>query len=62
MSVKSGNFKIFSDDEVKKIHNSSLEILEETGMWIPEKNCLELLHDAGAKVDFKNKKYYFQHG
>ena len=59
MSVKSGNFKIFSDDEVKKIHNSSLEILEETGMWIPEKNCLELLHDAGAKVDFKNQKVLF---
>ena len=59
MSVRSGNLKIFREDEIKKIHNSSLEILEETDMWVPEKKCLELLHDAGAKVDFKNQKVLF---
>jgi len=59
MSVKSGRLNIFSEEEIKKIHEGSLRLLEEVGMWIPEQHCLKYLHEAGAKVDFKKKRVIF---
>ncbi|MCL5770935.1 MAG: trimethylamine methyltransferase family protein [Actinobacteria bacterium] len=59
MSVKSGNLKVLSNDEIKKIHLSSLELLEETGVRVPNDSCLKILDESGAKVDFKNKNVIF---
>lgn len=42
-------------EDLRKIHCSTLKILEETGVRVDEENALKLLDDAGATVDFKRK-------
>ncbi len=42
-------------EDLRKIHFSTLKILEETGVRVDEENALKLLDDAGATVDFKRK-------
>jgi len=41
--------------ELRRIHSSTLKVLEETGVRVDEENALKLLEDAGATVDFKRK-------
>lgn len=40
-----------SEDEIERIHNDSLEILWERGMKVQHPKALEILEDAGAKID-----------
>jgi len=47
--------KILSDSEVSQIHEASRRILSETGMVVGSKKVLELLAQAGARVDFQKK-------
>jgi len=42
-------------EDLRRIHCSTLKILEETGVRVDEENALKLLDDAGATVDFKRK-------
>jgi trimethylamine--corrinoid protein Co-methyltransferase len=42
-------------EDLRRIHFSTLKILEETGVRVDEENALKLLDDAGATVDFKRK-------
>jgi len=44
---------LLSKDELKNIHNATLEILENPGLIIPSKRALEILEKAGANVDYK---------
>jgi len=41
--------------DLRRIHSSTLKVLEETGVRVDEENALKLLDDAGATVDFKRK-------
>ena len=41
--------------DLRRIHSSTLKVLEETGIRVDEENSLKLLDDAGATVDFKQK-------
>jgi trimethylamine--corrinoid protein Co-methyltransferase len=43
--------KIFSDDQIRKIHFASLEVLERTGIVIEHEKALAALKNAGARVD-----------
>lgn len=43
--------EILSNEDMKKIHEASLDILEVTGLRIDHKETLEKLADAGAKID-----------
>ena len=43
--------KVLNDDEIKKIHNASMEILSEVGIHIQSRNALLFLEDKGLKVD-----------
>jgi trimethylamine--corrinoid protein Co-methyltransferase len=47
-----------SDDQIKKIHRSSIAILERTGVVIPHKDMRRRLEAAGAKVDHANEKVH----
>jgi trimethylamine--corrinoid protein Co-methyltransferase len=40
-------------EDLRKIHSSTLKILEETGVRVDEENALKILGDAGATVDSK---------
>jgi len=45
----------FSDNEISKIHQATLDVLEKTGIVIETEEALEVFDGAGAKVDRKTK-------
>lgn len=54
-SPKIGIFEYFTKEEIEKIHNATLEVLEKVGVKIEEENALKLLDSIGADVDFTKK-------
>ena len=42
---------IMSEDEVEKIHETSIRILDEIGMCFPDEEILDLLNKKGAHID-----------
>ncbi|HOL17990.1 MAG TPA: trimethylamine methyltransferase family protein [Bacillota bacterium] len=42
---------LLSEDQLEQIHYGTLEVLERTGVKVHEKEALELLHGAGARVE-----------
>ena len=47
--------KFLSDEDMQKIHDASLRVLEQTGMRIDHAKACELLQDAGAQVDHESR-------
>jgi trimethylamine--corrinoid protein Co-methyltransferase len=47
--------RYFTDEQVKKIHANSLDLLENLGFAVEHKQALELLADSGATVDFEKQ-------
>ncbi len=52
---KEFNIKILSDKDLKKIHHSSLQVLEEIGVKLPHKEVLDVFKQNKFDVDFENK-------
>jgi len=48
-------FDILSNDDVQKIHDASLEVLENTGIAVGSDELLSILERNGAKVDSKRR-------
>jgi trimethylamine--corrinoid protein Co-methyltransferase len=46
-----GRYKPLTDDEVKRIHEASLEVLRRTGVQVDEPEALALFEQAGANVE-----------
>jgi trimethylamine--corrinoid protein Co-methyltransferase len=42
---------VINDDQIRRIHQDTLEVLERTGVCITHPRALELFHGAGAHVD-----------
>jgi len=55
--VQSGGFSLntFSEDELYEIHLATLEILDETGVFVEDPQALEAFEAAGAKIDKEQK-------
>lgn len=53
------NLEILSRDEVSRIHETSLNILENTGVKFWEPKAIELLRQSGASVDSKRSVVRF---
>jgi trimethylamine---corrinoid protein Co-methyltransferase len=55
--VHSGGFGInlFSNDELEEIHLATLEVLENTGVFVEDPEAIELFQNGGAKVDQDSK-------
>ena len=49
------SMKLLTEDELKRIHQGSLKLLEETGMMIMVPGFLEALEAKGAKVDYNTQ-------
>ncbi|MEI7904267.1 MAG: trimethylamine methyltransferase family protein [Candidatus Firestonebacteria bacterium] len=47
--------KVLTDEQLKKINNASLTILEKVGIHVPHEDMLKKFADSGAKVDFKSR-------
>ncbi|MCD6472249.1 trimethylamine methyltransferase family protein, partial [Candidatus Aerophobetes bacterium] len=45
---------VLTKEDIKKIHEASLEIMEEVGVRFPSEKVLDILEGAGAKVDRKS--------
>jgi trimethylamine--corrinoid protein Co-methyltransferase len=45
--------QILSEEDIRKIHNATLRIIDEVGVRFPSKRALEIWADAGADVDFE---------
>jgi trimethylamine--corrinoid protein Co-methyltransferase len=54
-SPKFGIFKIFSQEEIYRIHVTTLEVLENIGVRIENERAFSLLRDSGADVDQNTK-------
>ncbi|MCF7792256.1 MAG: trimethylamine methyltransferase family protein [Victivallales bacterium] len=50
-------FKILSEDQIKQIHSSSLEVLASVGVFIDSSEVLEILENAGCSVNGKIAKF-----
>jgi trimethylamine--corrinoid protein Co-methyltransferase len=46
-----GQYRPLTDDQVQRIHQAALSILERTGVQVEKSEALELFRDAGADVD-----------
>lgn len=49
------NIEVFSQDELAEIHYATLEVLENTGVFVEDEEALEIFDAGGAKVDKKTK-------
>jgi trimethylamine---corrinoid protein Co-methyltransferase len=56
MNIHSGfGLKTFTTDELKAVHNTSLQIIRDTGIKVEDKEAIELFLEAGSKVEkFEN--------
>jgi len=48
-------YELFRQEELRDLHDASIEILERTGMVVVEDTCFRLLQDAGAVVDLASR-------
>jgi trimethylamine--corrinoid protein Co-methyltransferase len=53
-----GWYKPLKDEDVKRIHEASLDVLERTGIEVMPSECREIFREAGAKVDDKNNRVF----
>jgi trimethylamine---corrinoid protein Co-methyltransferase len=59
VQLKGGKLQVLAEEQVKDIHAASLDVLEHTGVIVPERRCLEKLAEAGANVDFEKEHVLF---
>ena len=49
------NLNVLTDDEVRGIHRGTLEILDQTGVFVEDEMALDCFASGGARVDRKSK-------
>ncbi|MEZ0537611.1 trimethylamine methyltransferase family protein [Caldicellulosiruptoraceae bacterium PP1] len=47
--------EVLTQEEINKIHNGTLKVLERVGFKVPNDECLKICKEHGAVVDFDNK-------
>lgn len=50
--------EIFSEEEIKLVHQQTMDLLENTGIWVKSRKAFQLLKEAGARVDEKSQRVY----
>ena len=51
--------RVLSDDEIKLVHQRTMEILETAGIWVKSPVAFELLKKVGARTDEERQIVYF---
>ena len=46
---------VLSEEDVEQVHEATLRVLEEVGLWLPNREVLEILDGSGAEVDFEKQ-------
>jgi len=49
------SLNILTDDDVKEIHRGTLEVLDQTGVFVEDEKALDCFESGGARVDRKSK-------
>ncbi len=49
MKCENSGYAILTDDQVKEIHERSLDLLEQVGIWVRSQRGLDILQSAGCK-------------
>jgi len=49
------SLNVLTDDDVKEIHRGTLEILDQTGVFVEDERALDCFESGGARVDRKSK-------
>ncbi len=60
--LSGGWYKPLKDEDVKRIHEASLTVLEQTGIEVMPSECREVFRQAGAKVDETNNRVFIPPG
>ena len=55
MSTKQRFYEVLTPDQVRQVHLTALRVLEEVGVWLPNREMLAALGDAGAAVGLEEK-------
>lgn len=50
------NTLVLSNEQINKIHNASLTILERVGVMVPHKELLNRFEDSGAWIDYEKQR------
>lgn len=50
--------EIFSQEEIKLVHQKTMDLLENTGVWVKSRKAFQLLRDSGVRVDETNQRVY----
>ena len=57
MAFRNNNpYNLLSDDEVRRIHESALSVIEDTGVVFQHGKALEFMEGIGCKVDFQKQR------
>ncbi|MCP4537364.1 MAG: trimethylamine methyltransferase [Chloroflexi bacterium] len=48
------NYRLLTEDQIKEIHQASLEVLETIGIQVSHEEAVQLLQDAGCRIKDKN--------
>ncbi len=54
-----GFYDILNTEQIKMIHNSSLEIMDTIGFQCKHDGALRELADNGVRVDFETRRVFF---
>jgi len=54
--LSGGNFKPLTDDAIRMIHKTAMNIIEEVGFEVNSKTALDLFEKAGAQVDHEMRR------
>lgn len=50
--------EIFSQEEIILVHQKTMDLLENTGVWVKSRKAFQLLKAAGARVDEETQRVY----
>lgn len=60
--LESGRYRPLSDDDVQRIHQASLEVLQRIGIEVQASECREIFRKAGARIDAEANRVYIPAG
>ncbi len=54
-SLKGGQLKVLSEDDMRLVHEAVLEVMSTVGVRVEHKGALEIYRDCGCNVDFEKQ-------
>ena len=56
--LSAGQYRPLADEQVRRIHEAALTVLEETGVEVMPSPCREVWRKAGARIDFASNRVF----